>query len=376
MRKRLFSLVILVIGIPLAAIAASGFATVGLKNIADRLPGFRIDTFSQGTYPGYLWNDQTVVVRVNKYDEVEHIGFRLFSDQVRIEQGSFIPDFLERYFLELAINGREEAENRMRMDHVTFETGGFDSFLSLNGTEDVDITCLIFRGYRVSWIVQENEVLSISFPMDYQMMAGCNAIELEENFLRDINRYHFNSDDFPQLDYPDFNDTLLGRYYVIEGEQYLCNVIRNDFFLVRDSSFWRPVCGKYKPYWTSCNMAVSEHPIGNFILDVTLDKYGYTTENFSIPLNEFIAWGKSEGGKAYFGISSRDSLYIHGTMFMPFEEKGVCHMLVMKIPLTAICEKGGNIYGRLYVNIPQHNLYNSSVYEFKKISRKVKYEKK
>lgn len=318
---------------PLVALAANGFATVGLKNMADKLPGFRIDTLAQGTHTGYLWNNQTVVVRVNSYDEVEHIGLRLFSDQVRIEQGNFIPDFLERYFLELALSGRAEAESRMRMDHVAFEIGGFNSLHSIDGTEDVDITCLVFRGYRVSWMVQGVEVLSISFPMDYQMMAGCNAIELENNFLRDIARFHYNSADFPQPNYPDFNDTLLGRYYVIEGEQYLCSVIRNDLFLVRDNSQWRPVCGKYKPYWTSCNLAVSEHPIGNFILDGTLDKYGYTTENFSLPLNEFIAWGKSEGGKAYFGISSRDSLYIHGTLFMPFEEKGICHMLVMKIPL-------------------------------------------
>ena len=363
-------------GLPLMATAATGFATTGLKTIAEKLPNFRTDTLSQGTHTHYKWNDQTVVVRVNQWDEVEHIGFRLFSEQVRAEQNTFITDFLERYFLELAIAGRKEAESQMQIDHFVFETGGFDDFLTLNGTEDVDITYLVFRGYRVAWLADDKEIISISFPMDYQMMTGCNAIELENNFLRDIARFKFNKEDFPQLEMPNFFDTLLGKYYVIEGEQYICNVIRNDIFLERDSTNWHPVCGIHKPYWSSCNLAVSEQPIGNFTLEGTLDKYGYTSEKFTIPMNEFIAWGKSEGGKAFFGASSKDSLYIHGTLFLSFEDKGICHMMVLKIPLKSIKERKGPIYGRLYVNIPQHNLYNSRSYEFKKISRKIKYEKK
>ena len=131
------------------------------------------------------------------------------------------------------------------------------------------------------------------------------------------------------------------------------------------------LCSGVKPYWSSCNIATSIEPVGDFTLEAKLDKYGYTEEAFSLPLHQWLQWCEEEGGTPYFGIRSKDSACVKGTIIIPYEEKGFCHMMSVKIPLKAIESGKGTVTGRLYIYIPLHNIAQN-YFEFKKISRKVK----
>lgn len=357
----------------LPAFAANGYSTERLKQMASQLPEIPFQQLTPGVHEEFSWLHQPLVIRVNEWDEVEHIGIRTFSAQCRESSPSIVYDFLERYFLELAMMDKEKAYLRLDLDMISFEIGRMEDFYRLDENMDFKISYIGYKGYRVAWATSEEVVLCMTFVMDYQMLTGCDAIELENNFLRDIKRFH--SED-SQLRKPDISpDSLSGDYFVVEGDSYLSEAIRNDLFYQKDSEgAWKLVCSTAKPYWSSANISLSDLPVGDFMLNGLLDKYGYETESFSIPMHQWIRWCEQCGGTVYFGVRSKDEEKVNGTIMVAFEDQGICHMLKVAIPLAAIAAGKGEIQGRLYVCVPLHNVCDG-YFNYKRISKNVSNEK-
>ena len=351
--------------------AGNGFATQRLQKIASEMYVIRFDTLLVGTHE-VSFNGRYLNVRVNRWNEVEHIGLKLFSRQNLAGQQQIAFDFMERYLLELLMEGsKEQAIERMGRDKVFIEVGELTDFFSLSDTDNFALSYLGFKGYRMAWEREGNLFLAVSFPMDYQLMSGCNAIELENNYLRDIRRYSANKNAGKKPYTP--SDTTHIRYSVDEGGSYLSGAIRHDLYYEKDSLGWSLLCNKEKPYWSAYNIALSSVPVGDFTLTGLLDKYGYETESFTMPLNEWIAYCEEDGWKPYFGIKSKDSDVIKGTVLVPYEDKGFCHMMKLEIPLTSIEQGKGEVRGRLFVFVPLHNLYEG-YFDYQFIPRKDNHE--
>lgn len=353
------------------AFASNGFATQRLQKIATEMYVVRFDTLSVGTHT-ISFGSRYLSVRVNDWHEVEHIGVKLFNRQNLAGQQQIAFDFMERYLLELLMEGSEErAYERMERDKVFIELGNLTDFFSLSNNDNFALSYLGFKGYRMAWERNGSVFLSVSFPMDYQLMSGCNAIELENNYLRDIRRYSATKNTEPKPYIP--SDTTAIRYSVEEGGTYLSGAIRYDLYYEKDSLGWSLLCNKEKPYWSAYNIALSSVPVGDFTLAGLLDKYGYETDSFTMPLNEWIAYCERDGVKPYFGIKSKDADCIKGTVLVPYEDKGFCHMMKLEIPLASIEQGKGEVRGRLFVFVPLHNLYEG-YFDYQFIPRKDNHE--
>lgn len=413
----ILSLFILMAG---QAWATNTYATQRLQQIASQLYWIPFDTLHYGTHE-FHEGATTLVVRVNEWQEIEHIGLKIFYQQQLDNDHLCIYDFVERYLIELQMFGNEYAAwERMNSDNVLIEFGNLSDFFALRQTDEFRLSSLGFKGYRFSWSREGRPLLSILFPMDYQLISGCNAIELEYNYMRNIERYaetlieiqdtlapksihetnntientvwgarskekiSFLIYTFPisyqfisglkDIELKQYNmraanqtaapllgcysefDSIVGDYYIIEGGTYLSESIRHDLYYEKCMEGWAPLCNTRKPYWSAYNIALSSSPVGDFCLDGLLDLYGYETEPFSLPFHKWVSYCEKEGGKLYFGIRSVDSTCISGTIFIPFENKGYCHLLKVDIPLSALENRTGDIRSRLFVYIPLHNI--------------------
>lgn len=331
---------------------ASSYVTQRLQKMAavlDYVPFWELAT---GTHQGFSFDDLPLTVRVNEWNEVEHIGLFLFDAKVQEEQ-RLACDFVERYLLELELANPADRKQRMSIDKVNVEDGSIENIQLLKQSDRYEISKMEMRKYHIAWYLENRCLLALLFDMDYQLLTGCNAIELENNYLRNVKRGFQKTDiviEKPEIDSDD-------EYAIVEGGSYLSPSIRADRYYRLDSILeWIPVCSTSKPYWSAANTVLSPVMLGDFQLNCTLDMYGYKDATFQIGMEQWVAQTLHEGCKMYFGVKSRTPKTVRGTLFCPNPSGGYCHMMSVEIPVEMFDRGQGILEGRLYAYVPLHNI--------------------
>ncbi len=333
---------------------AADFATKRLQSIAQCLSLPQLDTLHNESSYSYLFKNRKLVVRVNRYGEVEHIGLALFPQEMTRLSPSPVYDFLERNLLERQLTNYDgELKHRLASEHLTFVTGNAATPLSFNGTEEFTEEHVDLKRYRVTWSRNGKEILIISFDMDIELLSGCNAIELEERFLHRLKRQQL-------IDMPDevgiFPENA--KSYIVQGDTFLIKEMRNDLFYEKGGKGWHLSDHADMPSKTLPNMMLSNQFPKDLSLQLTVDKYGYETEKLTVPYKNLLNMTAEDGCTPYFGIKGReeDGTYT-GVLMLVNRRGGYIHMLSVVIPATTISSKDGNtLSGRLYVYIPMHNV--------------------
>ena len=357
------------------------FATERLQKMAKLLSEVPFDSLSVGYHTDYSFQGHPLTIRVNQWNEVDHIGYKIFDTTTYRSHSALVYDFLERYLLDLSIDNEIDKHIRMGIDKFVIEEGTLETVFQLEEGDEHEVSYNEFKRYRVAWKRDGKCILSFMFDMDYQLMSGCNAIELEKNYIRAISRLQ-GQKRRKEHTLPREIEAHKGKYYIQEGESFLIPAIRNnryfvfDSFLVTDTMvvtdgirgndtmyyrdtvcFWDNVCASSKAVWSAFNLMLSSTSMGRFFLDATLDMYGYQSQQLTkIPMADWVAYTKSEGCEIFLGLKSKTHKYIRGTLFCPNVSAGYCHMMSVEIPISSFNNKGGVVTGRLYTYIPLHNI--------------------
>ena len=159
------------------------FRTQELKRLATVLS---VDAKSLKEGDNYLVvKNQQIVVRV-KDDEVEHIGFRLFPNDIRSIDKSPVFDFLERYFLQLTYPPVVKTSSMMlRDDQFKFVKGSLATVRQIQPSDAFSYNYDRYR-YVVTWSREGKTLLAASFPVEYELMSGENKIEAEDHLMTDV----------------------------------------------------------------------------------------------------------------------------------------------------------------------------------------------
>lgn len=352
--RRITSIIVVLLTFSPIAWAANGFATQRLQQMANSISDVPFDQLSQGVHTEYSHSGFPLIVRVNPWNEVEHIGYHVFDSLFVLHQPQLVCDFVERYLLELDLDNKTDRNLRMGVDKVVVEAGSMENMYALLSAERIELSMVEMRRYRVAWDRDNKCLLSLVFDMDYQLLTGCNAIELEYNYLRTMGRL---SGAYPWQENVIAADST-DEYAIVDGGHYLSDAIRGDRYYQRDSiGEWQLVCHPEKPYWSAANLVLTPiDTIGRYRLDCQLDMYGYRDTTFRVNMSQWVAQTLSEGCRMYFGVKSRTPDTIRGTLFCPNPTAGYCHMLSVEIPVALFEEKQGVVSGRLYAYVPLHNI--------------------
>lgn len=354
MKKTIAVTILLLAGIlPSSAVS---FATQRLQAIANCMKLQGLDTLSEGQHDSLFWvRKHPVTLRVNHYGEVEHIGLLLFSKEMRQLGKPFIYDFLERDLLERNLpNITGAIKHDLLYEPVFFIKGNAQTPFSFNGSEEYSEERIDYKKYRSSWSRADDLALRITFDMDYHMISGCNAIELEKRFITCLQRFERHEHDtvantLPPTEGPDI--------YVVEGDTFLIHEMNNELLFEHDEEGWHLTDSLSFPTKSLRNMMTSLEFRGEPQLNLTFDKYGYETEQLEVPYKNWLQQCMDEGCIPYFGIKHKTQNGYDGTVLMVNRHAGYLHMLSMAITNEEMA-KGGNavLTGRLYVYIPLHNV--------------------
>ena len=361
MKKNLCLIAILAWSV--AQLWATDYATPRQQALATFLELKGLDTLSVGTHTHHSYKGKPLSIRINKWNEVEHIGFKLFDRTVVPKSETVLFDFIERYMLEkVAAEGTDHAI-RLALDNVKFNAGTPKDVLQLSGNEAFSYNCETFDEYSIEWRKNDKTILSVTFDMDYQLLTGCNAIQLEEVFMKKLTRYKA-GERAKKIDCEGFPAT---DYYTKEGEHFLIKSIRNDLYYQHKDNKWELISGGKEAYKALANTMLCTDAEGDYKLSLQLDKYGYKESHCVVELKALQQLCEEEGCTAYFGIKEKKDNTYTGTLFMVNNHSGYTHMLSVQVPIDAIKNKKGVIEGRMFVYIPLQNvtkkLFNQESYK-------------
>ena len=354
-KRHHFRAVVLVVLMLCAELAmAVTFRSQELKGLAGR-----IGVTTSGLTDGYNYvqvGGRRVYVRVSD-GRVDNIGYDLFSDFMRRESGQrVLTDFLERYFLLLNYPPIDHSVKHMlRDDRFKFVYGSLATVATLHpgdgfgySTDD--------KKYVATWTRDGQELLTVTFPMEYQLLMGVSKSEAEDGFEYELTRQLPAVRQQKEPDAATLTPATQPFYYTHEGGWYLRKTINASTYYCRKSDQrYQLVNDVSHPAETAANLMLSGTMAGDYQLDVTQVLYGFKNKQFSVPLKQWIAMCEATGCTLYFGIESVDYDEVCASVFAVNEQEYYNHVMSVTIPLTVIDNRQGTIKARLHTYVPMHN---------------------
>ncbi len=368
MLRQFFIAVSVALAIGIGEARAATFSSERLERLAVYAGLQRLDTLRPGVHDGYRYKQHRVTVRVNKWNEIEHIGLLLFPRQLREINPLPVHDFLERYLLAAnAVPANSEYGMKMSWEKVYFAVGNARTALSIDTTAMFTESHVDLHVYKVSWSVADRKVLEMSFQMDYQLLTGLNAIELEQRLFRNLRRYEPQSRgaDMPVL-------PVKGTDYTVKGNYFISPAVRNDLYYKRksDRDGWSLVSGSRMATRALSNMMLRPESGNGLEMRLKLDKYGLRTDSATVRYSALWQFCKDEGCTPYFGMKGKAGDMYRCTVFMVNRLGGYLHLLSVDIPEQALDDPAKYTAGaRIYCYIPLHNVSDKvlNVAEFEPI---------
>ena len=371
--------------------ASPSFYTQRLKCIAQAVGMQLPDTLQPGKEYAGIWTfkQRSLRVRTNAFGDVSHIGYCLFDERMYNHyEHKAVLDFVERYALELTLGTDEELWQRLRItDKVTCVAGSLSMLAGVSPSTPVTIDQRQLRMFRIKWTLDEKTLLTLSFPADYQLISGANAIELEKMFERDVQRIVPMIQDDMLIGWNDVPVVPLGSLLVkmaLDKKQkqfvgskdpvvyttnapdgmlmanqgsYLNEQIRSDVILVQKKGKRTLYSSTVLPIPSVRNLLLTGQFPTIVPLKLTIDCYGNKKQHLDgISLQQFVGLCRMEGCELYVGIKQKTDTAISATLFAVNRAMAYNHVLSVSVPLRVFQEANVPISGTLYTYIPLQNV--------------------
>lgn len=305
----------------------------------------------------YTWRNHALRVRTNSLGDVTHIGYRIFPPGMADQDFLPLLNFVERYFMELSQPSEITTSERMALEHVTITRGNLAQLKRVTPATNFAIDETERRFFRIRWAV-DNDTISLTVPMDYQLLVGASSVELEDLFERDVQRYSpVNSLTVAGSIEP--TDTIYsGDYGVTSVGEYLSKEIRSDIYLQKqEDGLYTMIIDKNQPLKSLTNLILTADVQYEIPLTITLNRYGGRCTRFQISLKQLVTYFRNEGCVLYIGVKSFDGNLLKASLFALQPRLAYNHLISLEIPVSIIDgEATEGIKGVAYTYIPLHNV--------------------
>ena len=358
LRKILF--ILSVVGFVFNTNAATSYHTQRLKLIAEatslRVPNTLVSNQCLTNLGCY--NKRPLKVVTNVFGDIVHIGYQLFNPQIAEAYGpqSIFLSFIERYVLELdlRLDGRQPTE-QMELDKVVCFQGDMRMLSIVTPDTPFTVEYLERRMYKILWAIG-SETLGLAVPADCQLLQGANAIELEEIFIRDVQRIFPIPQDALITENSQKSISSSEKHQIYSSESYLSDAIRNDLYLQRTAGKMQLVNSPKKPVQSIKNILLTGVFEQDIPLELKIDRYGYNSNNLTITLQQFISYCQQTNFQLYVGIKNHTQTMVSATLFAVNLNLGCNHVLSLEFPTKILTGELQPVKGVLYAFIPLHNV--------------------
>ncbi len=307
-----------------------------------------------------------IVVRINEYKEIDHLGLYLINDSLNVTSVRELFDYLEREFLVSALSGEKyplarEADNKrleIRFNGRTLiNRRNLPAIPKLLITKDTPFSLRYdSNSFLVEWTIDLLNKLEIKIPNDYSLITEKSKEEMEQALLRKL--------ECPQKGTIFTERPARNRLKLYEANIYLCegdiystvpDLSSNKYFAFNDSIY--PVFNSWYYRESICNLfqnIISTH----LNIDITQRLYGGKEKEFKINVNSFFK-NFSKDYKIYFGWQNIDKDNLKASIFISNTVYNFNHLLEITTNSTAVFRKNGEVKALFYAYIPKEYINKS-----------------
>ena len=348
------------------------FKSHKLEEIASKLSAYYHVDF--GASQVYALNEKPLIVTIDNFHTIDHIGFKLFDRAVMEQNPSPIYHFVERFLLELFLmkdNSKiseylQESKIILRFGQ-TSNKGVYHDLLGVLSKISPGLSIIMTTDnnrYTISWFQNNRLVFSLRFPIQYELLWGMNKAESENHFysdllaFRSVKNISIPSDTLNTSFMKAINDSCFrasGDYYGIEeitSDQYYQKTSKGK--LIQLSDLNNPVESVLNLFTMKADKRITAAVVQRL--------YGGRKVNFDITLSQLLDFCRVSGCEIYAGVEALEGNAISGTVMMVNRALGYNHLLSFSTDIRVISNPDKyKMDIQLFTFVPIHNintLYN------------------
>lgn len=371
MKKALFFLIFLLAGLSSLKAQQATFRSQLLNKLGTTVGYVPIDTLEVGAYDAGQYKGYPLIAEYGAEHTVIHLGLHLFHPEIKKAAQSYAYNFLERYFLEL-LTWKEPTslEQKMIDDKFLITAGGLSALKEINDTTLFQMSSTEDKFYETTWLNDEGKpILSVAFPIQYELLLGMTKLELELLFEDEIRRA-------PQVVKPDSIDVELG---LLNDSVYRTNPIQfidleplnNCSYYLKKNDAFELILDTIHPDLTALNVFQNVTNCLNPI-DVEQALYGFKQKKFSITIQQWMNYCKKEKMTIYGAMEELYDQSVKIYIVAHSKELAYNHLLSIIVPKQFVNSPGMALKMDVHAFVPTHNLKN--LYEEYQKKQKIKWE--
>ena len=349
----------ILLAMPLVSFAKNRYQSDLLAQMAESLQMKAVlDTMGDGTYIAqskYKSHPLSVII---SHGEVEHIGYSVFTAEMRDGMPSPIYNFLERYALQadLPLKRIKTVERQLFEDDVTFTTGTIRTLASIWGQNGIGFTLENRQDKmcRATWTKDGKTYCSVCFPVNYNLYHGTDLVENQRRLVDDLR--HVSDAKIgtaKELSKEQLTKLFEPNYFVLKNDSfYVASLNSNNYYVQEYDEQYKLLFSDRYPIESFANLLTTNSIDNEMQAQIKLVMYDFKSEVIKIPLVNFLHYFMQKGCQAYFGVIDRKNDDYTAELLMLKRDEGYCHSIKLTFNTGNVSSRSGIVTGRMNCYIP------------------------
>ena len=259
----------------------------------------------------------------------------LFPNEVKAMGSPSVYDFLERYLYEVNKSKRGyDFYQKMADDKVMVREGSFANISKLSPAIPYTLTRYEDKGYDVCWTDTTGHVLlSMQFPIQFELLLGKKKEELEEEFKVELSAYpvEFTAATPDSMLSPIKDEPEV--YQPVSTAHYYLKSLNTATYFERQDGQVKPLYRADSKWHSAANLfqGVIEYA-ENYTLHIEQTLYGFRSQSFTVKLSQWLNYCKEQRLTVYFGIEEERMDGLKALLIAQNQDLGYNHMLSIILP--------------------------------------------
>ncbi len=283
----------------------------------------------------------------------------LFSEEIKTDYPSVVYDFLERYLYEADSLVRKGVDIRLKLhdDKVIFTKGDVSAVRSLTPSTAFSLNKVDNKYYQVSWTnAKGNTLLSLAFPMQYELLWGKTKAELEKTLKEEILAAK-NFQPIPMATEENTTKADDGCLMTQPTENYYVSSLNTSTYYNKGAKGLQPVFNADDKWHSAANLFLGcMEQSDQYTLYVEQNVYGFKKQSFTVKLDQWLAYCQAMKLKLFFTIEEEREDGLKALLIAQSDDLKFNHMLSVILPNDFVSNPKAVLKATLNAYIPTQNV--------------------